>query len=209
MKDRFGQFLRSRGDVLAGSSADHPIGDFSTHIVVKERQRINGCSGVGQAPDPVVAQVPGAVFEIIRKSMARKFVICCRRVVAPQFGIVTIGTEDCDLILHLDHEYRVCLRVHLLQVLHEGAEPGDFALDHGLVIIRDSIVVRDAVGVHGAWVSLLVGNDVHRSIKLAAEVAIDRARAAGAVSEPVQDQFQVILFRESLGVIGVRASHRK
>ena len=116
MKAMFGQLCLN---ILARSAAHHPICDFASDIIMKNGQRIFGSARIGNGPDPVAAQIPGAECEIVRKTILSEPLVGNRGVIAPQLGVnMPIFSEDGNLILNLDHKNCVCLGINALDVPH-------------------------------------------------------------------------------------------
>src|SRR5579872_3148212 len=152
------------------------------------------CPGIGDASNPVVTQIPSAVFEIIAEVMLSKSLVGGWRVIAPELLVFSVCTKNGNFILNLNHKDRMRLRVNFLDVTHKGAESGDFTIDNRAVIVRDGVMVRNSITVNGARICLFVGDNVHRRIEFAGEVAIYRSIPARVMTKPVQYQLQVISF---------------
>src|SRR5437588_12780136 len=92
-------------NILARSAAHHPICDFASDIIMKNGQRIFGSARIGNGPDPVAAQIPGAECEIVSKTIMSEPLVGNRGVIAPQLGVnMPIFSEDGKLILNLYHK---------------------------------------------------------------------------------------------------------
>ena len=55
--------------IFTGRAADHPIRDLSANVIMKERNGVDLCARLGDAPDPVVTQVPGAEFQVVSEAV--------------------------------------------------------------------------------------------------------------------------------------------
>src|SRR5215472_13078005 len=154
---------------------------------MKKRNCVLGCPGVGDSPNPVVAQVPSAEFQIVSEAVFRESLTGGCRVIAPKLLVMAVHAENGNFILDLDHEYRVSLGINILDVPYESAERGDLSLDDGFVVVRNRVVVCNAVRINSARIRFVVGNDLHRRIQITSEICIDGAVAAGVMTEPVQD----------------------
>src|SRR5260370_16573377 len=126
--------------------------------------------------------------------------------ITTKLRVVSVYAKNCNFILNLDHENSVGLGIYLLDVLHERAEGGDLASNDGFVVVGNSVMVRNPVGVNCPGIRFLVGNDVHGCIEIASEVSINRPVAAGVMTEPVQNQLQMVLFTHPFCMFHVRES---
>src|SRR5207245_8290360 len=85
--------------IFTGRGADHPVRDLSANVIMKERNGVDLCARLGNAPDPVVAQVPGAKFQVVSEAVVGESFAGSGGVVAPHLGILAIHTEDRNFIL--------------------------------------------------------------------------------------------------------------
>src|SRR5439155_23861925 len=86
---------------------------------------------------------------------------------------------------------------------HESAKDGGFTFQHWFVVIRNCVMMRDAIGVDCSRICLLVGHDVHRRVEVTSEVPINRAVPACVMTEPVEYDLKVVLFRHALCMVNI------
>src|SRR5439155_5974215 len=55
--------------IFTGRASDHPVRDLSANVIMKERNGVDIGARLGNAPYPVVTQVPSAEFQIVSEAV--------------------------------------------------------------------------------------------------------------------------------------------
>src|ERR1039458_2935168 len=162
-KRQVGTVLKVGVHVLPRRTAQQAGLGCSSYIVVEDGNWVDFMFSLGERANPVRAQIPRTEFQVVAEVVFLESTVCLLRVITKEIGVVPIGAEYGNFGLELDSHHDV-LRIGLAQMLDEGTKGFQLTRDENFGVVGDGVVMNYAFAIDDSRVSLVVFNDVSRSI---------------------------------------------